>query len=451
MNKTITLTEGSVWKSILRFTLPILLGMFFQQLYNTFDAIIVGHYTGKEAFAAVGGGTGFFINLLIGFCGGLASGATIIISQFFGAKRDADLSSAVHTSFILALAMGIVVTALGISLSGVAMTIIKTPEDIYPNAVAYLKIFFIGVIPMFLYNMGAGILRSIGDSKTPFYILVAACFLNIGLDYLFVAKLSMGVSGVAWATVICQFVSMVLIFIPLVKTNEAYGFSLAKLRASPALILKMIKLGVPSGLYSTMYTVSNLIMMTFVNTFPTSTIAAWTAWGKLDALFWMSVSSIGMALSTFAGQNFGAKQYDRIKKGAWQGLLIMNAITVVIVIIFRAVGKYFYGWLIPDETEVIATAIQITMFLTPAFFLYVPNEIFAGIVGGVGKTYVSMLITLVGICGTRMVWLFAFCQGTEDFIRVLYCYPISWLISALLFFSYYKFGKWIPHDKTSKD
>lgn len=444
MKKSISLTEGSVWKSILIFTLPILLGMFFQQLYNTFDAIIVGHYTGKEAFAAVGGGTGFFINLLIGFCGGLSSGATITISQFFGAKRESDLSLAVHTSFFLAIVMGIVVTVLGLSLSGVAMHVIETPDDIYPNAVAYLNIFFIGVIPMFLYNMGAGILRAIGDSRTPFYILVIACFLNIGLDYLFVAKLGMGVSGVAWATVICQCVSMILIFIPLVKTNEAYGFRLSQLKPSPFLMLKMIKLGVPSGLYSTMYTVSNLIMMTFVNKFPTSTIAGWTAWGKLDSLFWMSVSSIGMALSTFAGQNFGAKQYARIKKGAWQGLLIMDAITVVIVIIFRTVGKYFYGWLIPGETEVIATAIEITMFLTPAFFLYVPNEILAGIIGGVGKTYISMLITLFGICGTRMIWLFVFCQGTTDFIRVLYCYPISWLISAALFFCYYKFGKWIP-------
>lgn len=447
MNKSVTLTEGSVWKSILTFTLPILLGMFFQQLYNTFDAIIVGHYTGKEAFAAVGGGTGFFINLLIGFCGGLSSGSTITISQFFGAKRESDLSQAVHTSFVLAIVMGIIVTVAGLSLSDTAMHIIKTPEDIFPNAVAYLKIFFMGVIPMFLYNMGAGILRSIGDSKTPFHVLVTACFLNIALDYLFVAKLGMGVSGVAWATVICQCVSMILIFIPLIKTDKAYGFRLSKLKASPSLILKMIKLGVPSGLYSSMYTVSNLIMMTFVNTFPTSTIAAWTAWGKLDALFWMSVSSIGMALSTFAGQNFGAKKYDRIKKGAWQGLLIMDTITVAIVIAFRLVSRYFYGWLIPGETEVIMTAVEITLFLSPAFFLYVPNEIFAGIIGGVGKTYISMLITLFGICGTRMVWLFVFCRGTTDFIHVLHCYPISWLISATLFFCYYQFGKWIPKNQ----
>lgn len=450
MNTSKSLTEGTIWKKILFFSLPILLGMFFQQLYNTIDAVVVGRFVGKEALAAVGGGTGFFINLLIGFCGGLSSGATIIISQFFGAKRESELSQAVHTSFILAIVLGIVVTAIGISCAGLAMTLIRTPEDIYDNAVIYLRVFFYGVIPMFLYNMAAGILRAVGDSKTPFFILVISCFVNIGLDILFVIVFKMQVAGVAWATVISQILSMILIFIPLMKTSGAHAFRFSKLKLEPSLLIKMIRLGVPAGLYSTMYTFSNLIMMTFVNSFPTTTIAAWTAWGKLDALFWMSVSSLGMALNTFSGQNFGAKQYDRIKKGAWQGMLIMYIISTVIILIFNLFGRIFYGWFVPDEPEVIDMGVKILMFLTPALFLYIPNEIFSGVIGGVGKTYVSMLITLFGICGTRMIWLFGFCQGTDSFFRVLMCYPISWLISANLFFSYYKWGKWIPRNNGGK-
>ncbi|MBP5587403.1 MAG: MATE family efflux transporter [Treponema sp.] len=445
------ITEGPIWKSIITFMLPIMLGMFFQQLYNTVDAIVVGRYVGKEALAAVGGGTTFFINLLLGFCGGLSTGASIIISQFFGAKKFRDLCSAVHTFFILSFVMGIVVTLIGISLSEFAMNLINTPSDIYPNAVTYLKIYFLGITPMFMYNTAAGVLRATGDSKTPFYILVIGCFLNIFLDFLFVAVLNWGIAGVGYATLISIITGAVLIMIKMFTTPEVYRVELSELKANPSLLRKMFKLGVPSGLYSMMYTISNLIMMTFVNTFPTTTIAAWTAWGKLDALFWMSVSSMGMALNTFSGQNYGAKKYDRIKKGALQGLLIMYLITIALIILFRTCGRFIYGWFVPDEPQVIEMGIKIMLFLTPAFFLYVPNEILSGIIGGAGKTYISMIVTFFAICGTRMIWLYTSCRGTTDFIKVIHCYPISWLISATVFFIYYKSEKWIPKSNLAVD
>ena len=434
--------EGSISKGIIKFMLPIMLGMFFQQLYNTVDAIVVGRFVGKEALAAVGGGTMFFVNLLIGFCGGLANGASIIISQFFGAKNDRCVSSSVHTFVILSILLGFAVTIIGVFGSGFALNLIKTPKEIFDNAIIYLRIYFLGIIPMFLYNTGASILRATGDSKTPFWVLVAACFVNINLDCFFVAVLNLGVAGVAYATIISEAVSMVIIFIPLVRTKEVYRLEFSKLKPDYSLLAKMVRLGVPSGVYSMMYTFSNLIMMSFVNAFPTTTIAAWTAWGKLDALFWMSVSSMGMALSTFSGQNYGAKKYDRIKKSAWRGLLIMWSITLVIVIIFRLFGRFFYGLFIPGEKEVIEMGFKILLFLTPALFLYVPSEIFSGIIGGVGKTYVSMIVTVFGICGTRMIWLFSCCRGTDDFFKVITCYPISWLISGLIFFAYFMSKRW---------
>lgn len=439
--------EGPIWKSLITFMLPIMLGMFFQQLYNTVDAVIVGRFVGKEALAAVGGGTTFYINLLIGFCGGLSSGASIIISQFFGAKKYRELSSAVHTFFILSFVMGIIITLAGFFLSEFAMKLIGTPSDIYNNAVTYLKIYFLGITPMFIANTASGVLRATGDSKTPFYILVAGCFLNIILDFIFVAVLKCGVAGVGFATLISLVAGTIVIMIKMIKTDEVYKLKLSELKVNPSVLKRIFKLGIPSGLYSTMYTISNLIMMTFVNTFPTTTIAAWTAWGKLDAIFWMSVSSMGMALNTFSGQNYGAKKYDRIKKGTVQGLLIMYAVTIVLIILFRTCGRYIYGWFVPGETEVIEMGIKIMLFLTPAFFLFIPNEALSGIIGGAGKTYVSMIITFFGICGTRMIWLYTNCRGTTDFIKVLYCYPISWIISATIFFIYYKSERWIPKDK----
>lgn len=443
------ITEGAIWKSIIKFMLPIMLGMFFQQLYNTVDAVVVGRYVGKEALAAVGGGTMFFINLLIGFCGGVANGAAIIISQFFGAKKFRELSLALHTFMLLSIIMGFLVTLVGIFFCEFALNLIKTPPEIFTNAVTYLKIYFLGMIPMFLYNTGASILRSTGDSKTPFAVLVIACFANIFLDCFFVIVLRLGVAGVAFATITSEVLSMILIFLPLTRTSDVYKVEFAKVRLDFSLLKKMIRLGLPSGLCTMMYPISNLTLMSFINTFPTESIAAWTAWGKLDALFWMSVSSMGMALNTFSGQNYGAGKYDRIKKGAWQGLLIMNAITLVLVIVFRLFGRFFYNLFVPGEEAVIAMGLKILFFLTPAFFFYVPNEVLAGIIGGVGKTYVSMLVTLFGICGIRLLWLFAFCRGTDNFLKVITCYPISWSVSAVIFFAYFKSKRWMPGDLLS--
>lgn len=443
IEETNQITEGPIWKSILSFFFPIMLGMFFQQLYNTVDSVIVGRFIGKEALAAVGGGSGFYVNLLVGFFGGLSSGAGIIISQFFGAKRGTDLSLAIHTSVFLSIIMGLAMTVLGIFLAPVAMKIISTPEEIYSNAVLYLQIFFAGVLPMFLYNMGAGILRAIGDSRTPFTVLVISCFTNIILDILFVTTLNMGVDGVAWATVISQTISMILIFLPLIKTDKSWNFSVKKLRCNPYILKKMIQLGIPSGLYSSMYTVSNLILMSFINAFGTTTIAAWTVWGKLDALFWMTVNAFGMSLTTFSGQNYGAGKLDRIKKGTIQGLFIIYGVTVIIIAVFWLWGEQFYTWFIPGETETIRIGMEILKFLTPAFFVYIPIELLSGTIRGAGKTLVPMFITFFGICGTRILWLFTVGTHTTVFLHVISSYPISWIISSAIFFIYYKREKWL--------
>ena len=314
MNQTNTpsaanqITEGVIWKQLLLFFFPILFGTFFQQLYNTIDAMIVGRYVGKEALSAVGGITGTLINLLVGFFVGLSSGATVIISQYYGAKRPKHVSLAVHTAIAFCLVGGIALMILGIILAPFALRATGTPAEIIPYAVLYMRIYFIGIIGNLIYNIGSGILRAIGDSKRPLYFLIVSCFVNIVLDLLFVVVFHMGVAGAAWATILSQLVSALLVIYVLTHTKESYRLMLRNIRIAPDMLARIIQIGFPAGLQSVMYSVSNVVIQAGVNGLGTDTVAAWTAYGKLDGLFWMMINAFGISITTFVGQNYGAKK-----------------------------------------------------------------------------------------------------------------------------------------------
>ena len=302
-DKTNQITEGVIWKQLLIFFFPILFGTFFQQLYNTADAMIVGHFVGKQALAAVGGTTGTLINLLIGFFTGLASGATVIIAQFYGAKKADKVHWAVHTSIAFSIAAGIGLMIVGIVFSRPMLQVMQTPADVIDYAVLYIRIFFAGTIANLLYNMGAGILRAIGDSKRPLYYLIICCFANIGLDLLFVAVFHMGVAGAALATILSQFLSAVLVLGALMRTKDMYRLEWKKLRIDGIMLKRIIRIGLPAGMESAMYSISNVIVQAGVNTLGTDSVAAWAAYGKVDGLFWMMVSALGISATTFIGQN----------------------------------------------------------------------------------------------------------------------------------------------------
>ena len=308
-----SITQGVIWKQLLIFFFPILIGTFFQQLYNTVDTIVVGQYVGTSALAAVGT-TSTLINLLLGFFVGVSSGATVIISQFFGAGDAKNVSKAVHTSMALALAGGLAIMVLGLLTARPSLVMLGVPQEIMGDALTYVNVYYCGIIASMIYNVGTGILRAIGDSRMPLYVLMVCCLVNIVLDLLFVLAFHWGVFGVAIATVLSQVVSAVLIMVRLMLTRESYRVEIRRIRFDRGILRNVIRIGLPAGLQSVLYSVSNLVVQASINSFGTDAIASWAAIGKIDGFIWMVMSAFGIAITTFVGQNFGAQKYGRVKR-----------------------------------------------------------------------------------------------------------------------------------------
>lgn len=444
---SLSLTEGPVTRPLLWLFFPIMFGTFFQQLYNTMDAIIVGNFVGKEALAAVGGPTGVLINLLVGFFTGLSSGATVIISQFYGARKQMDVNKAVHTSLLLAIVGGAVLMLAGLLSAPAALRAMGTPVDILQHSVLYIRIYFIGMIPSMLYNMGSGILRAIGDTKHPLYYLIATCFLNMILDILFIAIIPLGVAGAALATVLAQIISAFLILRVLYKSREAYRFIPIRLKFSTNILKNVIYIGLPAGLQSVMYSASNIIIQASINSFGTDTIAAWTAYSKIDGLFWMTMGAMGVAVTTFCGQNYGAGKYDRLRKCVRSSLLVTFLITTMISTVLLLYGPFVFR-LFTKDTVVITKGVEILRFLVPCYVTYICIEILSGAVRGAGNALLPMIMTCFGVCVLRVVWIFTAVPRYPNLTTVIMSYPITWIITSLLFIIYYISGIWLKHAPT---
>ena len=436
------IVEGVIWKQLLIFFFPILLGTFFQQLYNTADAMIVGKYVGKQALAAVGGSTGNLINLIVGFFVGLASGATVIISQFFGARQDKEVSRTVHTAIALAVCMGLGLTVIGYFLSPTFLQWMNTPEDVMEPAVAYIRVYFLGMVPSLIYNIGSGILRAVGDSRRPLYFLVAACLTNIVLDLLLVIGADMGVTGAALATILSQTVSAVLVLVVLMRSHTAYHLSLRKVRFHGDLLRRVVQIGLPAGLQSVMYSISNVLIQSFVNNFGTDVSAAWSAWGRLDGLQWMILNAFGISITTFVGQNFGAMKYDRVKKGVKQCLLMAFAAAACCSGMLMLFGRNLYHLFANDET-VIEKGMEILWLIAPYYVTYTCIEILSGAMRGSGEAVAPTLLTLFGVCALRLIWLLVFVARDPTIPRTMFCYPMTWVVTSCLFIVYYLKGGWM--------
>ena len=436
------ITKGPIWKALLSFFFPILAGTLFQQLYNTVDAFVVGQYVGTAALAAVGGTTAVYINLLLGFFLGLSSGAGVLISQFYGANNKASLSQSVHTAIALSLVGGLIITLLGIACTNIMLILTHTPEDVVPLSRLYLTIIFSGTIPTFIYNMGSGILRAVGNSRTPLHIIIVGCVTNIALDLLFVRVLGMGVEGVAFATVICQLMSAVIVMFILLRTHEVYGVKIKDIHFSGHILREMLRIGFPAGIQSSLYTISNLIIQTKFNLFGTKTVAAWAAYGKIDAIFWMTVNAFGIAITTFAGQNAGAGQLSRIKKGMWQTLFMATVATVLFCLSFWFFGTVFFR-LFSKEEAVITIGMHILKFMIPWWITYISIEVLSGTIRGTGNSFIPMMITVFGVCALRILWLFTAVRKNSTLNMVMASYPITWIITSIAFWIYYLSGKWI--------
>lgn len=435
-NKTNAITEGIIWKQLLIFFFPIVLGTFFQQIYNTADAIVVGRFVGKEALACVGGSSAQIINLIVGFFIGLSSGATVVIAQYYGARDRGNVSRALHTAAAFAIVGSIAITVIGLVFTPSLLRLLNTPENLMEGSALYLRIYFAGILFVFIYNVGSGILRAVGDSRRPLYFLIICCLINIALDILLVLVFKMGVAGVALGTLISQAVSAVLIIITLLRSEDMYQLKFKEIRIHSAMLRSLLHIGLPAGLQSVMYTISNMLIQASLNSFGTDTVAAWTAFGKMDAFYWMVINAFGISITTFVGQNFGAGKFDRMKKSVRVCLGLSIGTSLVLSAFFLTLGKYVFH-LFTTDVSVITIGMEMLTLMVPGYTIYVFIEILSGALRGTGDVVIPMLMTCGGICILRILWILVAMPMRPTLATIIYSYPISWVLTAALFIIYY--------------
>lgn len=432
------ITEGSIFGQLLLFFFPILFGTFFQQLYNTADAVVVGRFVGKQALAAVGGTTSTLINLMVGFFVGLSSGATVVISQYYGAKKADKVHWAVHTSVAFSVIGGVLFMAVGLVGARWALTAMHTPEDVMDHAVTYIRIYFLGMVPNLLYNMGAGILRAVGDSRRPLYFLIGSCFVNIILDVVLVAVLRMGVAGAALATISSQLFSAILVILCLTRTQDMYKVEWRKIRIDSRMLQRIIRIGIPAGMQSVMYNISNIIIQAGVNNLGTDNVTAWATYGKVDGLYWMMINALGISVTTFVGQNYGARRMDRVRKGAGACMVIGVVLTAIV-----STALYFWGYLFIElftsDPQVQLISQSLIRFMVPTFITYITIEILSGTLRGVGDAWMPLIITGVGVCLVRVIWIIFALPHFNTILAAAFCYPMTWALTSAAFAVYYYF------------
>lgn len=447
------ITEGVIWRQILLYFFPLLLSSFFQQLYNTADAMIVGQAAGKQALSAVGGSAGSVVGIFIMFYIGFSGGAAVLAAQFFGAENSTALQSSIRKSLSLSFLMGLAGTLVCFFFASSILTVMNTPTDIMAPSLWYLKIAAFGMLPNSLYNMGASILRAVGDVRRPLFILIFTCLSNIGLDLLFVASLGMGASGAALATVLCQFLSACLVLwflrpflaggrrILFTKVISKTGKPMEEIhhrhsRSPENLTGRILQMGLPLGFSEVMYTFANVVLMSVVNGFGTDTVAAYAAYGKIDAIFWMIVGSFGVAITTFVGQNIGAGRWDRVMQSI-RDCALMMFLTLGIVIALLYTGAEFMQSLFITDPDVILIGVRMMHFLMPFYFLYIPIEILFGALRGMGDSLLPTLITFFGVCVLRSAWGIFIVPLHHTVNMVLLGFPVTWIVSDLAFAVYF--------------
>lgn len=436
------ITEGVIWKQLLIFFFPIVIGTFFQQIYNTADSIVVGRFVGKEALAAVGGSVNQIVNLVVEVFVGLTSGASVIVAQFYGAKDRKNLNKTLHTSYAFGIAIGLVVAVIGLFLTNTVLELMKTPQELMADSRLYLHIYFCGMIFNIIYNMGASILRAVGDSRRPLYVLMVTCGLNIVLDILLVVIFHLGVMGVALATVTCQGISSILVTSMLMKEHPLFRLKLREIRFYRVSLRAVLRIGVPAALEATMYTIANLIIQVFVNELGTDTVAAWGTFAKIDAVYWMVVNAFGISITTFVGQNFGAGKVRRMRKSVGVCMVMAYAGAFLVSGVLYALAGPLYRLFTTDE-GVVRIGVDMMHFLLPSYFMYVVIGILSGALRGAGRVLVPMLLTCGGVCLIRIIWMFGVFPTHSGINTIMLSYPVSWGITAALFIIYYfmKFPK----------
>lgn len=443
MKKSTVMTEGSIWKKILFFSIPLILGNLFQQLYNTVDSIIVGNYIGSEALAAVGS-SGSLINLLIGFCIGASAGAGVVIAQFYGAQDREGVRKAVHTTIAIAIAAGAVLTVVGIVATPILLKAMGTPQEVFDQASIYLKVYFGGILFSVVYNMSAGILNAVGNSKRSLVYLMIAATSNIFLDLLFVVVLKMGIVGVAIATDISQLLSCIFIILFLVRSDDVYRVKLKDIRCYDNLLGKILKIGLPTGVQNIVISLSNVIVQSSVNSFGAVAMAGFAAYIKVDGFNILPVLSFSMAATTFVGQNVGAGRLDRVKKGMYVSVAMGIIYTVCTGILLLAFAPQVIG-VFTQNGKVVEYGVYIMKFFCPFYWMLGILHILAGTIRGTGKTMQAMVVFLFSLCIFRVLWIWGAMSVSHKIGGVMLGYPLSWLVGLVMILIYVWKGNWMPY------
>lgn len=438
---TVNLTTGDVRKKMVVFAMPLFLSQLFQQLYNAVDSLIVGNILGKEALASVSSSASL-IQLLSSLMIGIALGAGVVISRYFGAGEDQTVSDSVHTTVAFGLAAGAVMTAIGVGLSPVLLRWMNTPEDVLEGSIAYFRYYFMGAIPVMLYNVFTGILNALGDSKRPLYYLILSSALNVGLDLLFIGVFHFGVGSAAVATAISQGVSALLCFLYLRKPGTIYQVQIRKIRFHPQLLKEVIRMGLPTGIQNSVIAIANVTVQGNINSFGASATAACGVYSRLQGFAFLPITSYAMALTTFISQNLGAKQYDRARSGARFGILAM-VIMAQLIGFGLMFGAPVLVRLFTKDPEVIAIAVQQSRIENFFLFLLAFSHAIAGVCRGAGRSTVPMAVMLSVWCLFRIIYITVAMHICHDIRLLFIAYPLTWLISSIIFFIYYRKSDWI--------
>ena len=440
------LTQGVVWKKLLIFFLPIAAGTCIQQLYNAVDGLIVGRFVGTIALAAVGGSAAQIINLLIGFFVATTAGASVVIAQVYGAGRDEDVRLAAGNALAVFALLGLVLMAFGLVATPAMLRLLHTPEDTMEASILYLRIYFLGVPFVLILNMESNMLRSVGDSFSPFLYMVAGCVSNIVLDAVFVLLFHWGVAGVAIATVLAQVLNMGLLTWKLLRTQESYRLSFRDMKLRGVYLRNMLRLGIPSGLQSSMYAVSNMIIQVGVNSLGTIVVASWAMTGKTDGIFWAVSNALGAAITSFIGQNLGAGRQDRVKLCVKQGLILAFSVTVSLSALIMLLGRPLLHILTEDQA-VIDTTYQIMTYFVPFYFTWTLIEVLSAVLRGAGDAVRPVVIIGLGICLLRILWILTLFQWFHTLLVLSLCYVVSWVVTSTAMTIYYRRGRWMQRAK----
>lgn len=435
MGHVVDFTQGKIIRQMVLFSVPIVLGELFQNLYNSVDALIVGNFVGETALAAVSICTPI-ADFLIGFFNGMSIGASVLVGRAAGEGRQEKLSLTMRVSFTFSVILGAVLTTLGIILAPVLLQMTDVVDEVYQETIIYLRIYLGGLMFTVIYNIGAGILRAVGNAKTPFIILVVSCCVNILLDILLVTAVDLGVVGVAIATVLSQLVSVLLIYRALSHRDEKFSLAFPEMRVHRYIVKKMMGIGMPAGVQSSLISVSNLFIWRYVNRFGSAAMAGVGVAQRLDKFVALPGKAFGMTLTTFVSQNVGAKNRERSNQGIISCMVLsLSVISVLgtIVFCFAPVCVTLFN----SEPEIVEIGVSMMRSIIPFYGLLVVREVFLGALRGYGNTRVPMVLSLVGMVGLRQVFLAVSMQANPTLVNIYICYPISWGATAIMIIIYY--------------